>query len=57
MIYPISVDMKQNIVYMFDKIRYDTIVTKLMNNLNLERLCMQSINLPVQINNNKSLIL
>ena len=57
MIYPISVDMKQNIVCMFDKIRYDTIVTKLMNNLNLERLCMQSINLPVQINNNKSLIL
>ena len=57
MIYPISVDMKQNIVCMFDKIRYDTIVTKLMNNLNLERLCMQSINLPVKINNNKSLIL
>ena len=51
MIYPISIDMKQNIVCMFDKIRYDTIVTKLMNNLNLERLCMQSINLPVQINN------
>ena len=57
MIYPISVDLKQNIVCMFDKIRYDTIVTKLMNNLNLERLCMQSTNLPVQINNNKSLIL
>ena len=57
MIYPISVDMKQNIVCMFHKIRYEAIITKLMNNLKLERLCMQSINLPVQINNNKSLIL
>ena len=57
MIYPISVDMKQNIVCMFDKIIYDSIITKLMNNLKLERLCMQSINLPIQINNNNSLIL
>ena len=33
MIYPYSVDMKQNIVCMFDKISHDSIFTKLMNNL------------------------
>ena len=32
MIDPISVDMKQNIVCMFHKIRYVAIITKLMNN-------------------------
>ena len=33
MIYPISSDMKQYIVCMFDQISYDSIFTKLMNNL------------------------
>ena len=32
-IYLISIDMKQNIVFMFDKISYYSIFTKLMNNL------------------------
>ena len=33
MIYHISIDMKQNIFCMFDKISYYSIFTKLMNNL------------------------
>ena len=32
-IYLMSIDMKQNIVFMFDKISYYSIFTKLMNNL------------------------